>query len=121
LLSGKIARIGRISFKFRTILMEISFATEALKEICLRRKLPTDSPPPDVLSAMHTLYLALRSAETIGELPLKPAVQREGNGLVEWMFDLADGYMAVLRPNHQKPPAVEEVYRVLLVDIEGPK
>jgi hypothetical protein len=107
--------------------MEISFATEALKEACLARKPDTADLPEDVLRALHVLYNVLRNAEDVGELPLGKPEPGELSSGFEWRIDLVNGYRMVLRANHTKLPGNEgvvewsRVYRVQVMAIEAPR
>jgi hypothetical protein len=103
--------------------MEISFATEALKEACLAREPKADDLPREVIDSLHTLYNAMRIADNVAELPLGLP---ESGGDCEWRIDLVKGYRVVVRVNHARPAMNDHridwtrVYRVLLIAIEAP-
>lgn len=103
--------------------MEISFATEALKEACLARKQDANQLPMEVSKAVHALYNALRGADHVEELPWGGPMSKENDA---WSADLVSGYKLSLRAAHSKLPRNggrinwSRVYRVQVVSIEGP-
>jgi len=106
--------------------MEISFATEALKEACLARNPNAGDLPRGVLHALQVLYNAMRNAEHLGELPIGQPNPAELDDGLEWRADLADGYGVILRIHHANPPLKNDeidfmrVYRVHVRAIETP-
>jgi hypothetical protein len=106
--------------------MEISFATEALKQVCLAREPKGVDLPMEVTRALHALYNAMRNADHIGELPLGQPGPDELRGGHEWRVDLGKGYGVVMCVNHTKPPLKDDsidwarVYRVQVIAIEVP-
>jgi hypothetical protein len=106
--------------------MEISFATEELKEACLARHACCNVFPAEVLEAVHVLYNAMRNAEHMEELPFGCPDPASLEKSVEWTVDLVAGFRARMRVNHLNPPNSEgkldlsRVHRVQFVAIEGP-
>ena len=101
--------------------MEITFSTEEIKSACHLRC--PGSLTQGVLTELRALYLALRSAEHVDELPFgKPP---PGTNALEWQVAIGDGYRVTLRVAHQHIPTAadaitwERVHRVQIVDIEG--
>jgi hypothetical protein len=106
--------------------MEISFATEALKEACLARQPKSDNLPREVVGALHAFYNAMRNADHVRELPFGQPESSTLSGNLEWRIGLANGYNVIVRANHAKPPLNDNgidwarVHRVQVIAIEGP-
>jgi hypothetical protein len=106
--------------------MEISFATEQLKEACLARSAEASSVPTAALSALHVLYNAMRNSEHLQELPYGRPEPGTLNDSLEWTVDLADRYRVRLRVSHLKLlspegiPDLSRIRRVQVMAIEGP-
>jgi len=71
--------------------MEITFATEELKELCLARVPKADNLSRKVVGALHTLYNAVRNAAHVGELPFGQPNQGELSDNLTWRIELVDG------------------------------
>lgn len=106
--------------------MEIQFETEVLKEACLVLVPRNDAIPRAVLSAMRDLYNEMRNAEHMDELVFGQPDTHDWISELEWSVPLAEGYEAILRVNHQKPPKgangidTSRVHRVRVMAIEAP-
>ena len=106
--------------------MEITFATEELKEVCLAPAPKADSLPREVVSALHALYNAMRNADHVGELPLGRPGQEELSSDLTWRINLVNGYGVIMRIDQNKLPRDGSsinwtgIYRVKVMVIEAP-
>jgi hypothetical protein len=86
--------------------MEISFATDGLKDACLARQTSSIDLPANVLRALQVLYNVMRNAEHLAELPLGGPNLPMPIDVPEWRADLADGYRVLMRVNHITLPSI---------------
>jgi hypothetical protein len=106
--------------------MEITFATEELKEACLARVPKADDLPGDVIGVLHTYYNTMRNADHIEELPLGKPEKGELSTNSTWRVDLGNGYGVIMRIDQKNVPQNESgidlagIYRVQVMAIEVP-
>lgn len=106
--------------------MEISFATEELKEVCLARAPEAGALPRAVIRDIHAFYHAMRNANHVAELPLGHPEQGSLQDDFTWRVNLVTGYGVIMRIDQDKVPMDGNdvdwngIYRVLILKIEAP-
>lgn len=106
--------------------MEIQFESPWLRETCLLL-VPTGEPlPRPVLFALRDVLNEMRNADHLDELVLGQAGVNDLIDRVEWPIGLTQGYSAIFRINHRRPPMGPQgidrsrVHRVRIMAIEPP-
>jgi len=106
--------------------MEIQFESQKLRSTCLLLAPTSEALPRPVLSALRDVLNEMRNADHLDELVLGQAGDDDLIDGLEWPVDLAQGYTAIFRINHGRPPMGPQgidrsrVHRVRIIAIDAP-
>lgn len=106
--------------------MEIQFENPQLRETCLLLVPMSEALPRAVLSALRDVINEMRNASNLDELLLGQPGDDDLIHDLDWPIELAQGYTAIFRINHSRPPAAphgidrSRVHRVRIMAIRAP-